>query len=49
MTSDRSYQKAMEANYVATQLVGWSGTRFDPKVVNAFLACFKSGRITKNN
>jgi putative nucleotidyltransferase with HDIG domain len=48
MTSDRSYQKAMEVNYVVGQIIGWSGTRFDPKVVNAFLSCFKSGRILKN-
>ncbi|MDH7499414.1 MAG: cache domain-containing protein [candidate division NC10 bacterium] len=49
MTSDRPYQKAMETDYVLERITSWSGTRFDPKVVNAFLACIQSGRIPRKN
>jgi putative nucleotidyltransferase with HDIG domain len=47
MTSDRPYQKSMDAGYVVERITAWSGTRFDPKVVNAFLNCVQSGRIPR--
>jgi HD-GYP domain-containing protein (c-di-GMP phosphodiesterase class II) len=49
MTSDRPYQQAMEVDYVVERISAWSGTRFDPKVVNAFLSCIKNGRIPTMN
>ena len=49
MTSDRPYQQAMEVDYVVERITAWSGTRFDPKVVNAFVSCFQSGRMPRKN
>jgi HD-GYP domain-containing protein (c-di-GMP phosphodiesterase class II) len=45
MTSDRLYQKAMNDDFVVKTLVRLSGTRYDPKVVQAFIAALpKLGR-----
>ncbi|MFH0871096.1 MAG: HD domain-containing phosphohydrolase [bacterium] len=49
MTSDRPYQRSMEVDYVLERIKAWSGARFDPKVVTAFISCFKSGRIPRKN
>jgi len=38
MTSDRSYRKALPVQTAIAELKRCSGTQFDPKVVNAFLA-----------
>jgi HD-GYP domain-containing protein (c-di-GMP phosphodiesterase class II) len=40
MTSDRLYQKAMEHDFVIKTLVRLSGTRYDPKVVQAFIKAY---------
>ena len=45
MTSDRLYQKAMDDDFVLKTLVRLPGTRFDPKVVQAFIAAYKDGKI----
>jgi len=45
MTSDRPYQKAMEVGYVVDRIKEWSGTRFDPEVVEAFVRCVRDARI----
>ena len=37
MTSDRLYQKAMEDDFVIKTLTRLSGTRYDPKAVQAFI------------
>ncbi|HEX9920824.1 MAG TPA: HD domain-containing phosphohydrolase, partial [Candidatus Methylomirabilis sp.] len=49
MTSDRPYQQSMEVDYVLERIKAWSGARFDPKVVTAFISCFKSSRIPRKN
>jgi HD-GYP domain-containing protein (c-di-GMP phosphodiesterase class II) len=46
MTTNRPYQKAMELNYVVEKIVGFGGSRFDPKVVQAFVQAVKKGDIT---
>jgi putative nucleotidyltransferase with HDIG domain len=38
MTSDRLYQKAMDDDFVIKTLMRLSGTRYDPKMVQAFIA-----------
>jgi HD-GYP domain-containing protein (c-di-GMP phosphodiesterase class II) len=48
MTSDRPYQGSMPVDYVIEQITAWSGTRFDPKVVHAFVGAFKNGRLLKS-
>ena len=45
MTSDRLYQKAMDDDFVIKTLIRLSGTRFDPKVVQAFIAAYQDGKI----
>ena len=37
MTSDRPYRKALPIEVVVTELHKYSGTQFDPVVVDAFL------------
>jgi HD-GYP domain-containing protein (c-di-GMP phosphodiesterase class II) len=46
MTTNRPYQKAMELGYVVEKIKSFGGTRFDPRVVNAFVAAVKRGDIT---
>ena len=43
LTSDRPYRKAMSSFDAKEIIVKGSGTEFDPKVVNAFLAAFNKG------
>jgi len=45
MTTNRPYQKAMELNYVVEKIASFSGNRFDPKVVDAFVQAVKRGDI----
>jgi len=45
MTTNRPYQKAMEINYVVEKIKSFAGTRFDPKVVEAFVQAVKRGDI----
>jgi HD-GYP domain-containing protein (c-di-GMP phosphodiesterase class II) len=45
MTTNRPYQKAMELNYVVEKIKSFGGTRFDPRVVDAFVNAVKRGDI----
>jgi HD-GYP domain-containing protein (c-di-GMP phosphodiesterase class II) len=45
MTTNRPYQKAMEINYVVDKIKSFASTRFDPKVVDAFVQAVKRGDI----
>lgn len=45
MTTNRPYQKAMEINYVVDKIRSFAGTRFDPRVVDAFANAVKRGDI----
>jgi putative nucleotidyltransferase with HDIG domain len=45
LTSDRPYRKAMSTYEAKEIIVKGSGTEFDPKVVNAFLAAFLKGAM----
>src|SRR5258706_5398508 len=45
MTTNRPYQKAMELNYVVEKIKSFAGTRFDPRVVDAFVNAVKRGDI----
>jgi HD-GYP domain-containing protein (c-di-GMP phosphodiesterase class II) len=46
MTTNRPYQKAMEVGYVVEKIKSFAGTRFDPRVVDAFVSAVKRGDIT---
>jgi HD-GYP domain-containing protein (c-di-GMP phosphodiesterase class II) len=45
MTTNRPYQKAMELNYVVEKIKSFAGTRFDPRVVDAFVSAVGRGDI----
>jgi HD-GYP domain-containing protein (c-di-GMP phosphodiesterase class II) len=45
MTTNRPYQKAMELGYVVEKIKSFAGSRFDPRVVEAFVAAVKRGDI----
>jgi HD-GYP domain-containing protein (c-di-GMP phosphodiesterase class II) len=45
MTTNRPYQKAMELAYVVEKIKSFAGTRFDPRVVEAFVNAVKRGDI----
>ena len=45
MTTNRPYQKAMEISYVVDKIKSFAGTRFDPKVIDAFVTAVKRGDI----
>jgi HD-GYP domain-containing protein (c-di-GMP phosphodiesterase class II) len=45
MTTNRPYQKAMELSYVVEKIKSFAGTRFDPRVVDAFVNAVKRGDI----
>jgi HD-GYP domain-containing protein (c-di-GMP phosphodiesterase class II) len=45
MTTNRPYQKAMELVYVVEKIRSFGGTRFDPRVVDAFVQAVKRGDI----
>ncbi|HEY0158929.1 MAG TPA: HD domain-containing phosphohydrolase [Thermoanaerobaculia bacterium] len=46
MTTNRPYQKAMELGYVVEKIKSFAGTRFDPRVVDAFVSAVKRGDIS---
>lgn len=46
MTTNRPYQKAMELGYVVDKIKSFAGTRFDPRVVDAFVNAVRRGDIT---
>ena len=45
MTTNRPYQKAMDLNYVVEKIKSFGGTRFDPRVVDAFVTAVKRGDV----
>jgi HD-GYP domain-containing protein (c-di-GMP phosphodiesterase class II) len=45
MTTNRPYQKAMELSYVVDKIKSFGGTRFDPRVVDAFVRAWKNGDV----
>lgn len=45
MTTNRPYQKAMEVGYVVEKIKSFAGTRFDPRVVEAFANAVKRGDV----
>ena len=44
LTSDRLYQKAMDDDFVIKTVMGLSGKRYDPKVVQAFITAYPKMR-----
>ncbi|MFV2072536.1 MAG: HD domain-containing phosphohydrolase [Thermoanaerobaculales bacterium] len=46
MTTDRPYQDSMSLDFVVAKMQVMSGTRFDPAVVEAFMAAVESGDIS---
>lgn len=42
MTSDRSYRKALTDKVAIQELINCKGTQFDPELVDAFIALYKS-------
>lgn len=49
MTSDRPYRSAMAAARARDEVLLGRGSQFDPAVVDAFLAAFKSGFLQNSN
>jgi HD-GYP domain-containing protein (c-di-GMP phosphodiesterase class II) len=45
MTTNRPYQKAMDLGYVVEKIRSFAGTRFDPRVVDAFVNAVRRGDI----
>jgi len=45
MTTERPYQQAMDLEAALTRLKSFVGTRYDPKVVAAFIAACEAGKI----
>jgi len=45
MTTTRPYQKAMEMDFVIERLKQFSGVRFEPSVVSAFVRAYEKGEI----
>jgi HD-GYP domain-containing protein (c-di-GMP phosphodiesterase class II) len=45
MTTNRPYQKAMDLSYVVDKIKSFAGSRFDPRVVDAFVQAVKRGDI----
>jgi len=45
MTTNRPYQKAMELSYVVEKIKSFAGSRFDPRVVDAFVNAVRRGDI----
>jgi HD-GYP domain-containing protein (c-di-GMP phosphodiesterase class II) len=46
MTTTRPYQQAMTLDYVLNKMRSMSGSRFDPTVVEAFIAAVEAGDIS---
>jgi len=46
MTTDRPYRPRLNDDAAATEIQRCSGTQFDPKVVEAFMRAFRTGRIS---
>ena len=48
ITTNRPYQKAYEARYAAELITQLAGSRFDAKVVTAFLRAFEGGSLLED-
>ncbi len=48
MTSNRVYRQAMSQSYAISELKKYSGTQFDPKMVEIFLEMLKDMKTNKN-
>jgi putative nucleotidyltransferase with HDIG domain len=46
MTTNRPYQEAMTLEFVVGKMRDMSGTRFDPKVIEAFLTAVEAGDVS---
>lgn len=46
MTTDRPYQEAMTLDYVLAKMRSLAGTRYDPLVIDAFMAAVEAGDIS---
>jgi HD-GYP domain-containing protein (c-di-GMP phosphodiesterase class II) len=46
MTTTRPYQQAMTLEYVLAKMRSMSGSRFDPNVIDAFMAAVESGDVS---
>jgi len=46
MTTNRPYQQAMSLDHVVAKMRSMAGTRFDPAVIDAFLAAVAAGDMT---
>jgi putative two-component system response regulator len=46
MTSDRPYRPGLSMEEALAEIVRCSGTQFDPRVVDAFVAAVEGGRVT---
>jgi HD-GYP domain-containing protein (c-di-GMP phosphodiesterase class II) len=46
MTTTRPYQQAMTLEYVLNKMRSMSGSRFDPGVIDAFMAAVEAGDIS---
>jgi len=47
MTSDRPYRRGLGADKAVQAILEGAGGQFDPKVVEAFTTCYRSGRFTE--
>lgn len=47
MTSSRPYRKVMDRNIAIEEIKKCAGTQFDPSCVDAFLKCYRDGRIDR--
>ena len=48
LTSHRPYRNAYTPDEAISIMIENRGTQFDPKLLDAFVSCFKKGEITKN-
>ena len=46
MTTTRPYQQAMSLDYVLAKMRSMVGSRFDPLVIDAFMAAVEAGDIS---
>jgi len=42
MTSDRPYQNRMDPDFVVDKISSWAESRYDPRIVKAFLQVYQS-------
>ncbi len=45
IVTDRPYRRGRQKEKAIEEIIAWSGTQFDPRVVAAFKACFEKGRV----